>query len=209
MSTQRPSIRPSAKPGPGDSGAHATHDPKVKGVAFRSVLACLEQLRGAAFVEASMGRLAADQAHMLRYTIVQTGWYPIALYRALWAAIVSETPGDYELVRAIGGATIRRDVGGVYRVLFKVLSIETLITLSSKLFPYYYDTGRLSNERVSANCIRSTYEGCIGFDRIMWEELAGSSSELIEMAGGYDVKVTISRGGQDLSTMCVIQIDWH
>jgi len=205
MSTQRPTIRASAGAGADAAGELA----KVKGVAFRSVLACLEQLRGASFVEQVMQRMPADQAHLLRYTIVQTGWYPIALYRALWTAITSDKPGDYEFVRAVGGAAIRRDVGGVYRVLFKVLSIETLVTLSSKLFPYYYDTGRLSNERVSAHCIRSTYEGCNGFDRAMWEELAGSTTELVKMAGARDVKVTIARGGQDLSTMCVIQIEWH
>lgn len=184
-------------------------EPKVKGVAFRSVLAILAQLRGEPFVECVLRKMSTEQAHALRYTVVQTGWYPIALYRALWAAILWECPDGYTFVRTVGGAAIRRDVGGVYRVLFKVLSIDSLLTLSSKLFPYYYDTGSIRNERIAGDRIRSIYEGCVGFDRAMWEELAGSCAELIRMAGAKDVHVGIVRGGQDHSSACVMQIEWR
>lgn len=198
MNVRRPSLSNSLPP-PGQ-------EPKVKGVAFRSVLAVLEQIRGEAAVERMLQRMTSEQADTLRYTIVQTGWYPISLYRALWSQILWDTPEQYDLARTIGGSAIRRDVAGVYRVLFKVLSVETLITLSSKLFPYYYDTGKLQNERVSSTCVRSVYEGCFGFDRAMWEELAGSTCELIKMAGGKDVRVFVARGGHH--SACILQAEW-
>ena len=135
------------------------------------------------------------------------GWR--AVHSRYPSAILAASPEGYDIARTIGGAAIRRDVSGVYRVLFKVLSIDSLITLSAKLFPYYYDTGSLTNQRVSSGHIRSVYEGCVGFDRAMWEELAGSCNSLIQMAGGRSVRVSITRGGLDHSTACVISIEWR
>ena len=99
MNMRRPSLPHSLPP--------AGPEPKVKGVAFRSVLAVLEQIRGEAAVQAMLERMSSDQAHTLRYTIVQTGWYPISLYRALWSEILWDTPENYEPARTVGAARLR------------------------------------------------------------------------------------------------------
>ena len=113
----------------------------MKGVAFRSVLAVLAELQGEATLDRMLGSLPPESAKMLRYSIVQTGWYPISLYREMWAAILDATGGSYDVARAIGAGAIRRDMTGVYRLVFKLLSPETLFSLGGKMFSKYYDTG--------------------------------------------------------------------
>jgi hypothetical protein len=184
-------------------------EPKVKGVAFRSVLAALAELRGQAVVESVLASMPAADAEMLRYRIVQTGWYPISLYRAMWSAISSETQGGHDLARAVGAAAIRRDLTGVYRLAFKLLSPETVYSLSSKLFGNYYDTGKLTTRQMGRGHARAVYEGCDGFDRTMWEELAGSAVELLRLAGGKNPRVSIVRGGQEGQSSCEMQVTWE
>lgn len=189
----RPSIGPS--------------EPKVKGVAFRSVLAVATELFGEAKVEQALSTLSPDDGETIRYRVVQTGWYPIGLYRALWGALLGTIGGGYETARAIGAGAIRRDVTGVYRMVFKVLSPETVLSLSGRFFNYYYDTGKLEIRDRKHGAARAVYEGCSGFDRAMWEELVGSSLEMIRLGGGKNVRVNVERGGGDGSG-CVMLVEW-
>ncbi len=183
-------------------------EPKVKGVAFRSVLASLVEIGGEPVLERTLARLSNEEQDMLRYKIVQTGWYPISLYRTMWKAILAETGGGTEIVRKIGALAIRRDINGVYRMIFKVLSPETVFSLSGKLFNTYYDTGTLTIPEKHHGFARAVYEGCRGFDRTMWEELVGSGVELFTLAGGKNAKMTIVRGGQDGSGNCEMVAEW-
>lgn len=185
----------------------STTEPNVKGVAFRSVLAVLADQHGDAIVEKVLADAGPEVGETLRYRIVQTGWYPISLYRALWASILRCTGGDYDVVRRIGAGAIRRDVTGVYRMIFKVLSPETVLGLSGKLFGNYYDTGTLTVVDRKHGSARAVYEGCKGFDRAMWEELVGSALELIAIGGGKNVRVAIEKGGGS-APHCVAFIEW-
>jgi hypothetical protein len=176
--------------------AATTSTPKVKGVAFRSVLAALEELRGRAVVERVLGRLSADDRSSIEFRVVNTGWYPIELYRALFAAIVVEAGEGEAIVRAIGAAAVRRDVTGVYRLMFKILSPESVLSLASKLFGFYYDTGAVTIVERRARYARSEYKGCRGFGEHMWIELLGSSEEMLRIGGATNVRGRIVRGGR-------------
>lgn len=183
-----------------------TNEPKVKGVAFRSVLAVAGELYGEARVEQAIAAMSADDAENLRYRVVQTGWYPISLYRRMWAALLTGLGGGYDTARAIGAGAIRRDVTGVYRMIFKVLSPETVLSLSGRFFNNYYDTGTLAIRDQKHGSARAVYEGCTGFDRAMWEELVGSSLEMIRLGGGKNVRASIERGGD--ANHCTMLVEW-
>ncbi len=189
------------------SESAAQNEPKVKGVAFRSVLAVAVELHGEAKVEQAMASLAPEDAEALRYRVVHTGWYPISLYRKLWSALLTTLGGGYETARTIGAGALRRDVTGVYRMLFKVLSPETVLSLSGRFFNNYYDTGTLHIRDQKHGSARAVYEGCVGFDKAMWEELVGSSLEMIRIGGGKNVRATIERGGE--SATCTMLVEWE
>ena len=180
--------------------------PRVKGVAFRSVLASLTELRGQPAVNRVLKALSDEDRSALEYRVVQTGWYPVELYRTLLDAIALEANDGDSVIRAIGGASIRRDVTGVYRAFFKILSPESVLTLSGRLFSVYYDTGSLSIAASGPGYARCEYQGCRGFDRHMWLELEGSSESLLQLAGARSPKARILRGGDGEG--CTIEARW-
>ncbi|MCC6215344.1 MAG: hypothetical protein IT376_10775 [Polyangiaceae bacterium] len=138
-------------------------DPKVKGLAFRSVLKSLEALRGQAAVAAALGAMDPEVADAYRRnTILATGWYPIAWYREAFRAIVATT--SPELPRAIGAEAIRADLDGVHKLMLRMLSPETVFSLSSKLFGKYYDTGSLRIAEGRNGFTRAEAGGCTGWD---------------------------------------------
>lgn len=184
-----------------------TDEPKVKGVAFRSALAALDALHGEATTERAYAALAPSDAETIRYRIVQTGWYPISLYRALWAAIVAVCPRGIDDARALGAWSIRRDATGVYRFFFKVLSPETILAIGGRFFGQYYDTGKLEVTDQGHGRARVVYTGCKGFDRAIWEEVTGSSEEMIRLGGAKNVRVTVEKSSSDLSAR-TLRIEW-
>jgi hypothetical protein len=181
---------------------------KVKGVAFRSVLAALEELRGKAVVDRALSTLSADDRSSIEFRVVNTGWYPIELYCTLLDAIATSNGEGESLVRSIGATALRRDVTGVYRVMFRVFSPESVLAISAKLFGFYYDTGSLTIVEKRHGYARSEYQRCKGFSRLMWVELLGSSEEMLSIAGARSPKGRIVRGGEDGEGACVIEVSW-
>jgi hypothetical protein len=190
-------------------GAPDRSGARVKGVAFRSVIASLEELRGAAAVESMYARLPEAARGTVRYSIVNTGWYGIELYRALLEAIEAEGADQPNFLRRIGGLSIRRDITGVYRVLFKILSPETILALSGKLFGHYYDTGSVEIAEGRSGYARAEYVGCRGFDRRMWLEILGSAEELLTFGGAKNLEIDITRGGAAGSNFCTFVATWR
>lgn len=182
---------------------------KVKGVAFRSVLAALEELRGKAVVDRALASLSADDRSSIEFRVVNTGWYPIELYCTLLQAIATSSGEGESLVRSIGATALRRDVTGVYKVMFRVFSPESVLAISGKLFGFYYDTGSLSITERRHGYARSEYQRCKGFSRLMWIELLGSSEEMLTIAGAKNPRGRIVRGADDPDGACVIEVSWE
>lgn len=148
------------------------------------MLTVAEEILGAEEFSRILMSMPIEERHMLQYTIVNTGWYPTSLYRYLLKVLHEESSeGGDELIRKIGAASIRRDVNGVYRMIFKVFSPETVFSVAGRMFTSYYSHGRLEIAS-GAGEATATYKGCFGFDRLMWIELAGCGEELILAAGG-------------------------
>jgi len=181
--------------------------PQVKGLAFRSVLACLAELRGAEAVDRALALLPPRAAEDVRFRVVATGWYPIDLYRQLWEAIAQSTKEGEALARVIGRDSLRRDLNLVHRTLLRLLSPTTVLAISSKLFGSYYDTGSLHNERQNS-VLRVSWSGCTGFSRLMWVELQGSTEAMLEMCGGEHIRVRPVEGGREGDDFLVISAHW-
>jgi hypothetical protein len=209
--------RETGRPGPvGDRGerasataAAATAVPRVKGVAFRSVLSALEQLRGRAAVDLAITRMPDELSQALRYgTVLPTGWYPTAWYRAMWAGVRAATGEGLDLARHIGREAIRSDMTGLYRLVFKMFSPETVLSQSRRMFNNYYSHGSLEVIDSRSGYGKAIWRGCEGFDRMMWVEILGSSEELLELAGAKFVRVQLLRGGQDGDDFADAEARW-
>ncbi|MCC6215339.1 MAG: hypothetical protein IT376_10750 [Polyangiaceae bacterium] len=182
-------------------------DPKVKGLAFRSVLRAVVALRGEAAAEAARRAMPPEVAEALqRGTIVATGWYPIAWYREMFSGVVRATSA--ELPRQIGAEAISADLAGVHKALLRLLSPQTVYSLSNRLFGNYYDTGRVTTLENRPGFVHGRASGCVGWDRNMWQELVGATERILETAGARHVRIRVLAGGGDADEACEIEARW-
>ena len=187
----------------------AASAPRVKGVAFRSVMNSAETLRGPGTRDRCFEVMEREVADELKYgRLIPSGWYPIAWYRAMWAGVLEGTGGGPELVRQVGFECMRLDTAGVYRMVMRLLSPETVFAASSRFYSSYYDTGSLTITERSHGFCRASWKGCLGFNRTMWLEVVASGEALIELAGGKNVRHRIVSGGRDGDPDTVSEMRW-
>jgi hypothetical protein len=183
--------------------------PQVKGLAFRSVVKALEQLRGKATADAVLQKLPPQLAEGIRYgTITATGWYPIDWYRELFQSIVATTGEGDRIVREIGRESAKLDMSGVYKYVFKLLTPRAIFELSTRLFSNYYDTGAVRIVESRSGFVHVRWSGCKGFDRNLWLEVVSSCETYLELARASNVRTRIVAGAGADDVNMDVQAFW-
>lgn len=182
---------------------------QAKGLTFLSVLAAIEDLRGAAFRDRVIDAMPEESGRELRYgSVLASGWYPIRWYRELFAA-ATDIAHDFGFAREIGRASVRREVRGVHRLLFKVMSIETLQNQGTRFFRSYFRPSDVTTERLAPGLGRTLYRNCTGFDKNLWQEQLGCIEELLKQAGVQLPRVRVLSGGGDGDGYMEIETRWR
>lgn len=174
-------------------------EPRVKGLAFRTVELCFVELCGAPAREKAMELMDRQVAEAYRYgTLLSASWYPVSWYREVFRALRAATGAGPDLARRIGGLAVEHDMRGAHKRLLAWLSTpQTLLRLSQRVFNTYYDTGHLEVVASEESFVRVRAGGCVGWDANMWSELAGSCEALLTAAGARHVRVRGVGGGRD------------
>lgn len=184
-------------------------EPRVKGVAFRSVHASLGKLRGPAMQAAAI-RVAGEelQSGFTYGAIVPGGWYPIAWYKELLHAARRVTGEGKELIHEIGRQCTRDDMSGIYSMLAKLISPQSLFSLSQRVFSSYYSTGSVEVIESRKGYTHARWKDCYQFDENMWAEILGSSAQLLEVGGARNVRARILSGGSDGADVMEAAAHW-
>ena len=183
--------------------------PKVKGLAFRSVMDSVEELGGAPARQRVLENLPTELRKSFDYRSVLAGnWYPIEDYAALWRGVHKAMGNRSDTAHKVGRACVVRDVGGVHKFIISFLSRETVVALSARLFRLYYDTGKASTELVGQRMAKVTFEGCVGFSALMWAEVVGSTEMFTEIGSKVSARAFLERGGGDGDPGAVIAVSW-
>lgn len=184
-------------------------DPKIKGVAFRSVFSSLGKLRGKLAQQSALAAFGEDLKNGLGYgAIVSGGWYPIAWYKELFQVIRKSTGEGKDLVHAIGRQCTRDDMAGIYSMLAKLVSPQSLFALSQRLFSSYYSVGQVEMVESRRGYSHARWSKCYQFDENMWTEILGSCVQLLEIGGAENVRARILSGGLDGSDVMEAAAHW-
>jgi hypothetical protein len=185
-------------------------EPRVKGVTFRSVDACFRELRGeAAWTRAHELMLPEVREAYRAGAILSGSWYPISWYRDILRAYCASVGEGPDLIRMLGYKTAQTDLSRFHNwILTKLVSPQTLFGFSARVFNSYFDTGQLSILESQHGYVRAGCRGCIGWDRNVWNDLIGSSTALLEMAGAKEVRVRVLSGGRDDDTETELAAFW-
>lgn len=182
---------------------------RVKGVAFRSVYTSLGKLRGEAAQRATLAAASEELRQGFVYgAIVAGGWYSVELYKDLFRTLRSATGEGKELVHEIGRQCTRDDMSGVYSVLAKLISPQSLLSLSQRVFSNYYSVGKVEVLESRAGYSRARWSECRGFDENMWLEIMGSCEQLLEIGGANHVRIRVVAGGADGSDHMEAAAHW-
>jgi hypothetical protein len=169
--------------------------PRAKGLAFRTFLNTLEAIRGKETYNAALTAMPREMVEALRYgKLIASGWYPLDWYNAMLKAIVSTSNEGDRVIREIGREAIRADLKGIYKLVFKVLSPETLYSVSSRIFSSYFDTGKAEPLEIRKGYVRIRWTGCTGFDRQTWIVVFSAGEMLLEFAGASNVRLHVISG---------------
>lgn len=195
---------------PRADSARSRSEPRVKGVAFRTIERCFVELCGAGAHAKAMALMPASVADGYRYgTLLSASWYPISWYREVLRAFRTATGSGPELPRRIGALAVQHDMRGAHkRLVAWFASPQTLLGLSQRLFSTYYDTGRVEILASRKGFVRMRATGCTGWDLNMWSELAGSSEAMLIVAGARQVRVRAVSGGQDGDDHHELEAEW-
>jgi hypothetical protein len=170
---------------------------RTKGIAFRAFLTTLERLRGSDSVEATLAALPPEISGPLRLgEVVASGWYPVAWYRELHAAM-NRACGEtgFDLSRRIGIESTIADFRGIYRLLLRVVSSETLVSQAPKLFKMFFDGGEVAMIETAKGFGVIEFSGWHGFDRAIWSDVAGAVEGVLVARRAFDVRSRVLRGG--------------
>jgi hypothetical protein len=181
---------------------------QAKGLAFVSVLGAIEELRSRAFRDRVLEAMPEESRAALRYgSVIASGWYPIGWYRELFGAAVALAQ-DSGFSRELGRTSIRREITGVHRLLFKVVSVETLQKHSARLFRSYFQPGEVRVERFGPGLGRTYWRGCDGFDKNLWMEQVGCVEELLVQSGVKLPRVRVLNGGDNADNYMELETRW-
>jgi hypothetical protein len=185
-------------------------EPNVKGVAFRSIEACYAELRGDGARDRARELMRPELRDLYRSGLVlASSWYPISWYRDAFRAFRTATNDTAELARQIGYQSVKRDMRSVYKMLFaKIVSPQTLLAFSGRLFSNYYDTGSFDVVESRKGYVWVRLHGCVGWDLNMWTEMYGSCVCFLEIAGAKEVRLHIKSGGREGDSTMELEAHW-
>jgi hypothetical protein len=181
---------------------------QVKGAAFHSVMVAVKELHGAEVEARARAQMQGDVGEAIRLgALLTSGWYPVEWYRTFYAAVVAAIGKGPGAVHEVGRRSARHDVTGIYRVVFKLLSVHTVFGMATRAARLYFDRGEVTvNNRENGAEVR--YEGFDGFDANIWSDMRGGGEMVLELAGGKDIKWRITSGGGDGDSHMHVELTW-
>ena len=183
---------------------------RTKGLNFRAFTASLTRLHGEAAVKATLDAAPAEVRDAIRSGhIIASGWYPVAWYRGLYQGAQKALNLGIELPRAIGRDSTLSDFNSVFRVIVKVMSVETAVGQAHRFITLYYEGGKAETLAKRAGMVRIRFSGWVGFDRNVWEDLASSAEALTSVCGGKNVRRYLLAGGRDGSDDLDLEVRWE
>jgi len=179
----------------------------IKGLAFNSVVSAVRSLKGEAGVEDVLAAVPPGIAQRLRQReFLVAGWYPVASYCQLLVGV--RQLGGEAFLREIGAASMRADLTSIHRLVLKLLSPSTLMSISQRMFPRYFTMGKIELVSKEDRYLRARYSECQGWSREMWVEQFAGAETFLQLAGAKAVSVRPVLGGRQGDTEAVIEARW-
>jgi hypothetical protein len=169
---------------------------RIKGAAFFQLLHAYGCAHGAPFRASVIENVRGGGGDALRRNeILASARVPIEWYVAMLHAAAELSGGGLGFTQRMGQRSAAHDIGTIHRVVFRLLSVDTIVRQVPRLISLYYDGGHgevLGHER---GRIRLRFRSFVGFDEHAWHDFAGGCQAMLEATGVAAVRSRVTRGG--------------
>lgn len=183
---------------------------KTKGVGLINCKNYLLETYGQAGYDQVLAALSPDDRAVLQKPIVTASWVDYGVYlRWMLTADKVLGKGDFAVVHEINRYSARKDTGGIYKFLLRIISTETIISNAAGAWRQFYDTGKFAV--VVKEHHRFVFEVTEFPDIPLHHDQENSPylDELLRLCGGRNTKVThpkcIARG----DASCIWEMKWE
>lgn len=119
--------------------------PQIKGFAIRGLLKYVKESTYPGGIPAILRTLDESDRAYFGDAILSSLWYPYGAFSSLARAIDREiAKGDVSILEDVGRASGKLDLGGIFRFITAILTIERIVSRAPALWRRYCDTGELT-----------------------------------------------------------------
>jgi hypothetical protein len=113
--------------------------------------------------------------------VLVMGWYPVAWYAQMHAAIDTALHGGSATARKLGHDATYADFTGMHRLIGSMLTAHTVFAQSHRLMGMYWKGGTIERLELTSGYVRLRFEHFSGFTMLVWEDIMGSLEALLEV----------------------------
>ncbi len=182
---------------------------QVKGTAFLSLRAFLDEVGGAPLRAKLTARLPRERAELLESALA-VGWHPLDAYVAAIDALgdaLAKPPED--AARAYGRFAAGFDLSTIHRLFLRFANPAYVLEKAGEYWGRYYDTGTWRVERVSPTRAQADLAGFGAVDPVFCEFLTEYVRRMFELVGARDVRVSHPRCRARQAEACHFVAEWR
>lgn len=162
----------------------------MKGVAFHSMLAAVEEAHGRAGrerVEAALPEALRER--VARGGLTRVGWYPVRDYTAMHEAVQAALGGGETTARSLGRLSTEIDTRGLLRFVLAMASPDLLMRHADRVLGSYVRGAHVRVDELRPALYDITLMGMGGASRYVYAEFEGGLGYLLERTGAKGVSV--------------------
>lgn len=196
---------------PALADALARESAETKGINFYSILDALKQGFPETHRDDVLSHMDPEPARRIASDQILAGtWYPVSWYRSLHDAIQATVGGGNETAWKLGHLGTQADFGknGIYHFMARTLGPKTVLSFGGRVFSLYWRPAGMKIKGVKGrNAARAMWSGCLGFNELIWHDIFGSITAILETSGCTLRELQVLKTSQDLSSL-LIEAEW-
>jgi hypothetical protein len=183
----------------------------AKGSNFIGLLRALDALRGVEARERVLDAMPESMSSPIRLgQVVVMGWYPVAWYAELHAAVHRCFGEGPALARKLSHHATTADIGSIHRFIASMLSVQTVFGQTHRLMALYWKGGKIERLEITNGRARVRFMGWPGFTALIWEDLMGGMEAVLDNCGAKNGRCRAAnvRVLNDMTETLEIDVRW-
>lgn len=183
---------------------------RTKGAVLLARKSFVTDVYGEAAWQQVLDALPAEDRALLSGVVLTSGWYPFAVNERLDREIVDKLgQGDAAVLEKIGERSAKANLSGPHRGFLTPGDPQRFMSMTDRIYSFYYDTGRREYESTGPNSgVITTWEADT-FSATDCRTVIGWYRQALEMCGARNVVIDHDLCRGDGADRCRYKVSWQ